>query len=218
MRIIGRKEQKEQLSAFVASDKPEFVVVFGRRRVGKTFLIKEFLQNDFAFYHTGLANCNVKKQLQNFSQSINLYGKMTYPKINNWFDAFSQLRHLLENGNSEQKQVVFLDEVPWLDTHRSDFVSALEHFWNSWASSQPNMLLIICGSATSWIINKIIKNHGGLHNRITQRLFLEPFTLAECESFFKENHIEVERHQMLEYYMILGGIPYYLNFIKNNTV
>jgi AAA+ ATPase superfamily predicted ATPase len=214
MQIIGRKEQQEQLSVFVASDKPEFVVVYGRRRVGKTFLIKEFFQNNFAFYHTGLANCSTKKQLQNFSQSIDLYGKMRYPKINNWFDAFSQLRHLLENNKSKQKQVVFLDEIPWLDTHRSDFVSALEYFWNSWASSQSNILLIICGSATSWITNKIIKNHGGLHNRITQQLFLEPFTLVECESFFKEHNIEAGRHQILEYYMILGGIPYYLNMIK----
>ncbi|MDR0833040.1 MAG: ATP-binding protein [Candidatus Symbiothrix sp.] len=214
MQIIGRNEQKELLSAFVASDKPEFVIVYGRRRVGKTFLIKEFFCNNFAFYHTGLANCNIKKQLQNFSQSLNLYGKMPYPKINNWFDAFAQLRHLLENDKSEQKQVVFLDEVPWLDTHRSDFVSALEYFWNSWASSQPQILLIICGSATSWIINKIVKNHGGLHNRITQQLFIEPFTLSECELFFKENNIEAERHQIVEYYMILGGIPYYLNLIK----
>ncbi|GHV23067.1 hypothetical protein FACS189428_6070 [Clostridia bacterium] len=123
-------------------------------------------------------------------------------------------RHLLEFTQTEQKQVIFLDEVPWLDTHRSDFVSALEHFWNSWASSQPQILLIICGSATSWIINKIVKNRGGLHNRITQQLFIEPFTLSECETFFNENNIEAERHQIVEYYMILGGIPYYLNLIK----
>jgi AAA+ ATPase superfamily predicted ATPase len=214
MKIIGRDEQKEQLSTFRESKKPEFVIVYGRRRVGKTFLIKEFFHNEFAFYHTGLANSNMKKQLHNFSQSLNLYGKMAYPKINNWSDAFSGLRHLLGNRNKGKKQVVFLDEVPWMDTHRSDFVSALEYFWNSWASSQPNILLIICGSATSWIINKIVKNHGGLHNRITQQLFLEPFTLAECESFFKENNIETKRHQIAEYYMVLGGIPYYLNLIK----
>ncbi|GHV43897.1 ATPase [Bacteroidia bacterium] len=214
MKIIGRKQQQEELASLLASNKPEFVVVYGRRRVGKTFLIKEFFNNDFAFYHTGLANSNAKKQLRNFQQSLNLYGKMHYPKSDNWFDAFSQLRHLLEVNKTDEKQVVFIDEVPWLDTQRSDFVAALEHFWNSWASSQPNMLLILCGSATSWIINKILKNHGGLHNRVTQKLLLEPFTLTECESFFQENNIEAERHQILEYYMILGGIPFYLNLIK----
>jgi AAA+ ATPase superfamily predicted ATPase len=177
-------------------------------------LIKEFFNNNFAFYHTGLANSNTKKQLQNFRQSLNLYGKMRYPKADNWLDAFSQLRHLLESNATSEKQVVFIDETPWLDTRRSDFVMALEHFWNSWASSQPNMLLILCGSATSWIINKILKNHGGLHNRVTQKILLEPFTLVECENFFQENNIETERRQILEYYMILGGIPFYLNLIK----
>jgi len=214
MKIIGRKRQQEELASLLASKKPEFVVVYGRRRVGKTFLIKEFFNNDFAFFHSGLANSKAKKQLQNFQQSLNLYGKMRYPRADNWLDAFSQLRHLLESKTSSEKQVVFIDEAPWLDTRRSDFVAALEHFWNSWASSQPNILLIICGSATSWIINKILKNHGGLHNRVTQKLFLEPFTLAECEAFCIENEIATERHQMLEYYMILGGIPYYLNLLK----
>jgi AAA+ ATPase superfamily predicted ATPase len=214
MKIIGRHQQQEELSSLLVSNKPEFVVVYGRRRVGKTFLIKEFFNKDFAFYHTGLANSNAKKQLQNFQQSLNLYGKMRYPKSDNWLDAFSQLRHLLESSATDKKQVVFIDEAPWMDTRRSDFVTALEHFWNSWASSHPKMLLILCGSATSWIINKILKNHGGLHNRVTQKLLLEPFTLAECESFFQENEIETERHQIVEYYMIMGGIPFYLNLIK----
>ncbi|MDR0829192.1 MAG: ATP-binding protein [Prevotellaceae bacterium] len=214
MKIIGRIEQQEQLNSFLESNRPEFVVIFGRRRVGKTFLIREFFHNKFAFYHTGLANSNMKKQLQNFQKSLNLYGKTRYPKAKTWFDVFAQLRDMLECNQTTEKQVIFLDEVPWLDTHRSDFVSALEYFWNSWASAQSNILLIVCGSATSWIISKILKNHGGLHNRVTQQLYLEPFTLAECESFFCENNIDAERHQILEYYMILGGIPYYLNLIK----
>ncbi|MDR2467157.1 MAG: ATP-binding protein [Prevotellaceae bacterium] len=215
MKIIGRKRQQAELNSLLASNKPEFAVVYGRRRVGKTYLIKEYFNNRFAFYHTGLANGSAKKQLRNFQKSLELYGRTSYPKAEDWLDAFSQLRQLLEMQDSpDGKRVVFIDETPWIDTRRSDFVSALEHFWNSWASSQPNILLILCGAATSWIISKIMKNHGGLHNRVTQKIMLEPFTLAECESFFAENNMEATRHQILEYYMILGGIPFYLDLIK----
>jgi AAA+ ATPase superfamily predicted ATPase len=215
MKIIGRKEQQEELTELVASQKPEFIVLYGRRRVGKTFLIKEFFNNSFAFYHTGLANSGMRKQLASFAASLALYGKQKKRKtLKNWFDAFLELRLMLETQDTDGKQVVFIDEAPWMDSQRSDFVSAIEHFWNSWASSRPNMLLILCGSATSWIISKILNNHGGLHNRVTQKIMLEPFTLAECELFFRENNIEAERIQILDYYMILGGIPFYLNLLK----
>ena len=84
----------------------------------------------------------------------------------------------------EEKKVIFIDEIPWLDTPRSGFLSALEYFWNSFASARKDVLLIICGSATSWIINKVLKNHGGLHNRVTYRIHLQPFTLYEYEHIF----------------------------------
>jgi AAA+ ATPase superfamily predicted ATPase len=215
MKIIGRKEQQEELTELMESQKPEFIVLYGRRRVGKTFLIKEFFNNSFAFYHTGLANSGMRKQLASFAASLALYGKDKKRKtLKNWFDAFLELRFMLEAQDTVGKQVVFIDEVPWMDSQRSDFVSAIEHFWNSWASSRSNMLLILCGSATSWIISKILNDHGGLHNRVTQKILLEPFTLAECELFFRENNFEAERIHILDYYMVLGGIPFYLNFLK----
>ncbi|GHS96209.1 ATPase [Bacteroidia bacterium] len=214
MKIIGRKEEQKSLTEYIESGSPEFVVVYGRRRVGKTFLIKEFFNNRFSFYLTGLANTGTKKQLRNFNTSMQKYGKMPYPVANTWFDAFEQLIHLLEHSSKKGKKVVFFDELPWLDTARSGFITALEHFWNGWASSRPDILLIVCGSATSWMINKLIKNHGGLHNRVTQRMVIEPFTLNECEEFYHENNIVMNRYQMLESYMIVGGIPYYLSLMK----
>ncbi len=213
MKIIGRIDEQAALKEYIESDKPEFVAVYGRRRVGKTFLIKESLGNNFAFYLTGLANSSVPIQLRNFNAAMQKHGGIPYPLANTWFDAFGQLTHLLEHSSKKGKKIVFLDELPWMDTHRSGFITALEHFWNGWASSRSDILLIVCGSATSWMINKLIKNHGGLHNRITRRMFIEPFTLGECEEFYKANNIVMNRYQMVESYMILGGIPYYLSLV-----
>ena len=213
MKIVGRKAERELLKAYYESGKPEFVAVYGRRRVGKTFLIKENFKN-FSFQLTGLANTTLRKQLRNFQSAINRFSSIPYPAVKTWFDAFEQLRHLIENKRSKSRKVIFLDELPWLDTHKSGFIAALEHFWNGWASTRTDIMLIVCGSATSWMINKLIKNKGGLHNRITKQLYIQPFTLAECEEYFKENKIEMSRLQMVESYMILGGIPYYLSLMQ----
>ena len=212
--MIGREEEKADFVRFLESEKSEFVVVFGRRRVGKTYLIREFFNTRFAFYHTGMANTGIETQLQNFNKSLHKYGKIPYPKVTNWLDAFEQLIHLLHNKKQKGKKVIFIDEMPWMDTPRSGFVPALEFFWNSWASAQKNIMLIVCGSASSWIMNKLIKNHGGLHNRVTQQIHLRPFNLGECEEFFQKHNIEINRHQIVENYMIFGGIPYYLSLMQ----
>ena len=212
--MIGREAEKEDLVRFMESKKSEFVVVFGRRRVGKTYLVREFFGDTFSFYHTGMANTEKEIQLRNFNSSLQKYGKMPYPKVTAWLDAFEQLIHLLSHKKQREKKVVFIDEMPWMDTPRSDFVQALEFFWNSWASAQKDILLIVCGSASSWITNKLIKHHGGLHNRITRQIYLRPFNLGECEKYFKKHNIVLNRHQIVENYMILGGIPYYLSLMK----
>jgi AAA+ ATPase superfamily predicted ATPase len=212
--MIGRKKEREDLQRFVESKQSEFVAVFGRRRVGKTFLVREYFDNRFTFYHTGMANSEMQIQLSNFNSSLHKYGKMPYPEVSTWFKSFEQLIHLLENVKQKGKKIVFIDEMPWMDTPRSGFIQALEFFWNSWASAQKDVLLIVCGSATSWMTNKLLKNRGGLHNRITRRIYLEPFTLSECEEYFQTNSIELSRHQIVENYMIFGGIPYYLSLMQ----
>jgi AAA+ ATPase superfamily predicted ATPase len=212
--MIGRKEERKELQQIVESKQSEFVAVFGRRRVGKTFLIREFFQDKFTFYHTGIANSNATIQLNSFNTSLNKYGKTLYPRSRNWFDAFENLIHLLENANTRKKKIVFIDEIPWMDTHKSGFVAALEFFWNSYASAQKDIKLIVCGSASSWIMNKLIRNHGGLHNRITRQIYLNPFNLAECEQLFLANSILLSRPQIVESYMIFGGIPYYLSLFQ----
>ena len=208
--IIGREEEQYLFTQYVESEKPEFIAVFGRRRVGKTFLIKEYFKQQFAFYFTGAENVGKKQQLKNFNSALQEYGKTHYPVAHSWFDAFAQLRHLLEKSKKRGRKVIFIDEMPWLDTPRSRFIQALEYFWNSWASANPDIMLIVCGSSTSWMMNKLIKNRGGLHNRVTRQIPIEPFTLQECEEFLKHRKIVLNRKQIIECYMIMGGVPYYL--------
>ncbi len=213
MKIVGREQEQEALQKYYDSQRPEFLTVYGRMRVGKTYLIKEFFRSDFSFYATGLANASMKEQLKSFSLSLKKHGYQGKDPAS-WLEAFSTLQTLLESSNRVGKKVIFIDELSWFDTPRSGFLTGLEFFWNSWASSRPDLLFIVCGSISSWMINKLIKNHGGLYNRVTQRMKLEPFTLSECEEYFKTNNIVLSRYQILEHYMVFGGIPYYLNMIE----
>lgn len=212
--MVGRQNEIELLKSCLMSDKAEFLVVYGRRRVGKTYLIKEYFNNRFAFYTTGMTEAKMKGQLKAFNNALIEAGSDRSP-ISDWFDAFAKLKAYLQTGPVKRdpvsgKKVIFLDELPWMDTPRSDFKSALEYFWNSWASTQNDILLIVCGSATSWIIDNLLDNKGGFYNRVTKRLHLKPFTLRECEQLFEANGIKMTRQQMIESYMVFGGIPYYL--------
>ena len=211
--IIGRKEEQKTLLSAAQSEYSELIAVYGRRRVGKTYLIRETFGYKFTFQHTGLANAKTKDQLFSFAISLRDAGYDDCPTPKSWLEAFSLLSHFLKNSTDEKK-IVFLDELPWMDTPRSNFISAFEHFWNGWASARKDIVLIICGSATSWIINKVINDHGGLHNRVTQRIALQPFTLKECEMFVQNKGIEMSRYQIAECYMVLGGIPFYWNLLE----
>ena len=211
--IIGRKEEQQILHSAAQSENSEFVAVYGRRRVGKTYLIRETFGYKFTFQHTGLAKGNTKEQLFSFAISLRDAGYDDCPIPKSWLEAFSLLSTYLKNSTDEKK-IVFLDELPWMDTPRSNFISAFEHFWNGWASARKDIVLIICGSATSWIINKVINDHGGLHNRVTKQIALQPFTLKECEMFAQSKGLEMSRHQLAECYMVFGGIPYYWSLLE----
>ena len=215
--LIGRENEIETLMDCYESDRSEFVAVYGRRRVGKTFLVKELLEPKFTFYSTGIPGENKQVQLLSWNHDIAHYGGADFPEAANWMEAFMNLNRLVErvslNGKAAGKKVIFLDEVPWMATMHSDFITGLDYFWNRWASSRKDVLLIICGSAASWVIDKVINNKGGLHNRLTRQILVEPFTLKECEKFLESRRIPITRYQIAEAYMIFGGIPYYLSLM-----
>jgi Predicted ATPase (AAA+ superfamily) len=207
--IVGRKKEIELLQRIVESEDPEFIAVYGRRRVGKTFLIKQFFNNKFTFYFSGSENSTLKKQLENFKIALQNYFNTTIQTPENWTIAFEMLRKEISSSRKKGRKVIFIDEMPWLATMGSNFIQAFEYWWNTYASSNPNILLIVCGSSTSWMLNKIIKNRGGLHNRVTRQIALQPFSLNECEKLAEKQKMNLDINQILDYYMILGGVPYY---------
>lgn len=212
--IIGRESEIEQFERFCQSGKSEFIVVYGRRRVGKTFLIDRFFNQQYDFYMTGMYEATNQEQLTHFAQRMSIHTGKVYPTPANWMDAFFQLQLYLQTLSRKKRIVVFIDELPWFDTPYSRFLKAFELFWNNWASKQDNMKLVVCGSATSWMTNKLIASKGGLHNRITHAIHLSPFNLHETELFLKSRGFAIERKQIIEAYMILGGTPYYLDMLQ----
>lgn len=210
--MVGRIQEQKELRRIFESDKSEFVMVYGRRRVGKTYLIREFFKDDFVFSCTGIAKGSLREELSNFQMSFARRTDNHVPVFKNWMEAFEALRVLVADAQVKRK-VIFLDEVPWMYTQKSDFLKALEHFWNDWACQQHDVVLIVCGSAASWMVKKLVRNKGGLYDRITLPLKLLPFTLSETRDFLVSNQVFWDEKTIAECYMILGGIPYYLNLL-----
>ncbi len=224
--MIGRVKELKILNDLYKSDQSQFVAVCGRRRVGKTFLINGAFDGLFTFKHSGLSPVEngsemdespYGSQLRHFYNSLKLHGAKVKRCPEDWLEAFFQLELFLQSIDDGKRQVVFIDELPWMDTPRSGFITALEAFWNGWGCSRKNLMLIVCGSATSWMNDKLINNHGGLYGRLTRQIFLEPFTLKECEEFFAEKEMNFSRYDITCAYMACGGVPYYLNYFSREA-
>lgn len=213
--IIGREKEQRELLGLLEKEESQFCAVYGRRRVGKTYLIRETFNYQFCFQHTGVAKGTLRQQLTAFRNSLVASGKANCSIPQNWIEAFELLKQLI-NDAPAGKKVLFIDELPWMDTPKGNLIGALENFWNGWATArrEKDIVLIVCGSATSWISNKLLKDKGGLRGRLTNRIKLVPFTLHECELFAKGANLALGRKDVLELYMILGGIPYYWSFLK----
>ena len=211
--IIGREREIAILDEIMRDDKSHFVAVYGRRRIGKTFLIRETYKGRFTFQHSGIYNAKMSDQIFSFESSVKDSGGEQSKGVKNWIGAFEDLKDLIRNS-TERKKIIFLDELSWMDTQKSDLINALENFWNGWASARNDVVLIVCASATSWMLSKIIHNKGGLYNRLTEQIALEPFTLAECENYVHSVDIPFNREQILNYYMIFGGVPFYWSFLR----
>jgi AAA+ ATPase superfamily predicted ATPase len=215
-KFVGRKNEIATFNACATDNQSHFIAVYGRRRVGKTFLIRHIFKDKFTFYTTGLAKGTLKEQLTVFSMSIkDSFGGEIVTIPNTWIEAFRLLIEHLE-ASSDTKKIVFIDELPWMDQRNSSFMTAFEYFWNSWASRRFDILLIVCGSSASWMINKLIKNKGGLHNRVTLRIKLNPFTLKETNEYLNAIGCQYDYTQCIETYMCFGGIPYYLSLFNKD--
>jgi uncharacterized protein len=195
------------------SSKAELLAVYGRRRVGKTYLIKNVYQSNLCFEFTGTQNATLRNQLFKFSEKLKEYFGLseTMPPFKTWYEAFNQLKICL--SKSTKRQVIFFDELPWMDTPRSNFLEELGYWWNDWATHQ-NIVVVVCGSAASWMLTKLINHKGGLHNRVTQKINLKPFTLSEAKLYLESRHVFWDDYQIIQFYMSVGGIPTYLQEAK----
>lgn len=213
--IIGRKHEIELLNDTLKSNKAELAVIYGRRRVGKTFLVREYYKKQIQFEVTGLYMGGLADQLENFTKELRKRGNNSALKTpKKWFEAFTLLEQHLDKQRSKKKKVIFIDEFPWIATQKSKFLMAFENFWNSYATKRNDLVVVICGSAASYMVQKIIKNKGGLHNRISQKIRLLPFNLHETDQFLKKRNIKYTHYDLLQLYMVMGGIPHYLEKVK----
>lgn len=213
--IIGREEETAILDNLLKSKESELLAIYGRRRVGKTFLIRTYYKEQIAFSCIGESGGKTVIQMANFfSQLKQYFPEKDFPTTTTWQSAFQTLRTCIDGIKNGHKKVLFFDELPWLDTHKSGFLSAFGYFWNSYASQRNDLIIVICGSAASWILDKVVNNKGGLHNRITKRIRLMPFTLKETEAYLKSRSIKLERYQLLQLYMVMGGVPQYLKAVE----
>ena len=218
--MIARNKEAKELIRLYDSNKAEFVAIYGRRRVGKTYLVDQVFKDSITFRHAGISPVDeenghgLSRQLEHFYLSLQLHGMKKSRKPSTWLEAFFMLEKHLQEIDDGTRQVVFIDELPWLDTPKSGFISAFEAFWNTWGCHRNNLLLVVCGSANSWIVDKLINNHGGLYGRLTYEIKLSPFTLCECEEYLKSQGVHYSRYDIAQCYMILGGIPYYYGFFR----
>jgi uncharacterized protein len=215
MEIVGRVEEQKGLNIALNARNSRLVAVYGRRRVGKTFLIREFYSSHTVFEITALYKKSMPLQLKHFQNTLSKY-TLTPKKqaINSWFDAFDALEKFISSKKDKKRKVIFIDEMPYFDTPRSNFLTAFENFWNGYCVKRKDIVLVVCGSSASWIIKKIFKSKGGLHNRVTDKIRLLPFTLNETEQFLKAKNLKWSRYDILQLYMCVGGIPYYLDQIR----
>ncbi len=214
--FIGRKNEYAILEKCYESKQSQLVIVYGRYRVGKTFLINQSFENKFAFKTTGVYQQNKKTQLANFALELSRMDKKSHNAFEDWPSAFSALEDYLDTLDENEKQVVFFDEMPWLDTKKGGFLPAFEFFWNNYGNAKNNLLFIVAGSASSWITNKLVCNKGGFFNRHSARIYLEPFTLKETKEYLENQNIHWSNYDIAQCYMIMGGIPFYLSQIDSS--
>ncbi len=226
--MIGRTEEKKYLLSLLKEEESQFVAVFGRRRIGKTYLVRESFDYNFTFEHTGMSNvalvqeeeqedANKQRQIQldKFAASLKEAGYEGNERLASWDKAFDALKEVIKKSG-QKKKVIFIDELSWMDTKNSGLIPALESFWNGWvtARKEKDVVLIVCASATYWMIDKVVNSKGGLHNRLTGQIYLKPFTLGECSEYLDSKNIKFSQHQILQCYMILGGVPYYWSLLR----
>lgn len=216
-KIVGRELEIAKLTSAINSDRSELIAIYGRRRIGKTYLTREFFRDRIIFSFIGLNNEVRSSQIENFMLKLaevsTQFKDEELPE--SWLQAFSKLKQFLKGiRQTKKKKVIFIDEFPWADSQRSGFLAAFENFWNDFCTMRSDLIVVVCGSAASYMVKKIIRNRGGLHNRITRKIKLEPFTLKETKALLRYKGIVMPNIEILKIYMAFGGVAEYLEYLE----
>ena len=226
--MIGRKKEIKLLNEICDLEESSLVAIYGRRRIGKTYLVnhmfKKYRQDCLFFEFTGAYDGDKRGQIDNFIDQVYewFYVEPSF-EIKSWSDAFRFLKRTIDKEikkrDSNEKVIVFLDEVPWIDrSNKGGFLSALGYFWNTWCEPRENVVLILCGSNSSWIRDKILKNaRGSLYQRVTHQISMYPFDLKETKAYLLEQKgFMIDNKTVTDIYMIFGGVAKYLSFLNPN--
>lgn len=215
--IVGRKHEVAILDEVYSTIRAQFLAVYGRRRIGKTFLVHHYFNDKGVYFElNGVSGATVKTQLTNFQNAFadTFYHSKLQELPDSWLGAMRQLKLEIEKIKDDKKVIIFLDEIPWLASAKSGFLEALDHFWNSFLSHRNNSILVICGSAAAWMIKNIIYDTGGLYGRLSREIQLQPYDLTETRKYLEQFHVELTPKQIVELFFATGGVAKYLNYIK----
>ncbi len=217
--VIGRKAEIQTLDSVWKSRAPELVALYGRRRIGKTYLVRQVLGKRGLFIEaTGIKNASMRVQIANFTKIISdvFAGGLPLEAPSSWSNALALLTRELKKLPKSKKAILFLDELPWMATRRSGLIQALDYYWNTQWSRIPNLKVILCGSAASWILDNLVNAKGGLHNRLTRIIHLAPFDLRETKLFLEARGVKMKERQIVDVFLVTGGVPYYLEQIRRS--
>ena len=213
--FVGRKKELSLLEESYLSSKSEIFTVYGRRRIGKSTLIEIFARqkpNFFSF--EGIEGQNSSFQIKHFTEMLKKQLQdplLSSIQFQSWDAVFTYVsERLMTKTRPNEKIIFFLDEIQWMAAGRSSFISLLKYYWdNYWKKS--NVLMILCGSIASFMVNKVVHSKA-LYGRIDHEILLKGLHPFEAKAFFADKHKSTE--EILKYYLILGTIPKYLEYIN----
>jgi hypothetical protein len=213
--FVGRKNELRMLNDAYRSGKDELVVLYGRRRIGKSSLVKRFAEKKKAYYEfEALEGETTPGQINHFLQQLKKQIDdpiLDSVRFANWEQVFTYLTEKVINRKSKVKKILFLDELPWMAAGRIRLVSLLKYYWdNHWKSK--HVMLILCGSVASFMVKKVLHSNA-LYGRTTIEILLKGFSPEEAARLLSKKR---SREETLNYQLVFGGVPKYLEQINTS--
>lgn len=211
--FIGREFERQRIAQIDSMKRASILVVYGRRRVGKTELIEQVFRNRNLLKFEGLESGGQARQIQAFlDQLVQYVGDPLISKLSlaNWSDAFQ----VLAKHTKEGRWTIFLDELQWMASYRKQLISELKFVWDNYFKQNPQLILVLCGSSPSFMVNRVIKSQA-LYNRSEFEIPLQELSIKETGSFLSSQKRSLR--EVMDAYLNVGGIPEYLSYLNQES-